>query len=73
MTGHGENWAELELRDSPETRAAYPYPFRLRVRQTLGEGGFTTAVTVENPDRRSCPSAWGRIPAFAAPAAGRTV
>ena len=67
VTGHGENWAELELRDSPETRAAYPYPFRLRVRQTLGEGGFTTAVTVENPGPAELPFCLGAHTGFCCP------
>ena len=46
VADRGEDWAELELASDPDTLARYPYPFLLRVRHSLEEGGFTTAVTV---------------------------
>ncbi|MFR5860406.1 MAG: hypothetical protein ACLUES_01505 [Flavonifractor plautii] len=47
----GEDWVRLELRESAETLALYPYPFRLAVEQRLTDTGFSTAVTVANPGR----------------------
>ncbi|MFQ7450239.1 MAG: hypothetical protein ACLRNQ_01065 [Flavonifractor plautii] len=63
----GEDWVRLELRESAETLALYPYPFRLAVEQRLTDTGFSTAVTVANPGRGRCPSAWGPTPASAVP------
>ena len=42
----GEDWVRLELRESAETLALYPYSFRLAVEQRLTDTGFSTAVTV---------------------------
>ena len=38
----------LELRESAETLALYPYPFRLRISHSLSDKGFTTAYEVKN-------------------------
>lgn len=38
----------FELRESPRTLALYPYPFRLRIRHSLSESGFTTSYEVLN-------------------------
>lgn len=45
----GEDYAVLELRDSPETLAQYPFSFVLRVRHQLTENGFFTQFEVQNP------------------------
>lgn len=45
-----ESYAVLELRDSPETLAQYPYHFCLHVRQELTSTGFVTSCTVQNTD-----------------------
>ncbi len=48
LAERGEDYAVLELTESPETLAQYPYPFRLRVTHSLTERGFETAYTVKN-------------------------
>lgn len=45
----GEDYAVLELRDSPETLAQYPFPFVLRVRHQVIDSGFSTQFEVRNP------------------------
>ncbi|MDE6281491.1 MAG: aldose 1-epimerase family protein [Oscillospiraceae bacterium] len=45
----GEDYAVLELRDSPETLACYPYHFVLRIRHQLTDSGFYTQFEVQNP------------------------
>ncbi len=44
----GNGFAALELTESPQTLAQYPFPFRLTVRHTLEEKGFCTSFLVEN-------------------------
>ena len=45
----GEDYAVMELRDSPETLACYPYHFVLRIRHQLTDSGFYTQFEVQNP------------------------
>lgn len=45
----GESSVTLQLRESAETLAVYPYPFRLHISHSLSEKGFTTAYEVYNP------------------------
>lgn len=45
----GEDYVVMELRDSPETLACYPYRFVFRVRHQLMENGFSTRFEVCNP------------------------
>lgn len=49
LAEQGEDYAVLELRDSPETLAQYPFSFVLRVRHQLTENGFYTQFEVRNP------------------------
>ena len=44
----GEDFVALELRETEETLACYPFPFSLRVTHRLLEDGFSTAFAVEN-------------------------
>ena len=44
----GEDFVALELRETEETLACYPFPFSLRVTHRLLEDGFSTAFTVQN-------------------------
>ena len=67
VAGQGADWAELELRDSPETLAVYPYPFRLVVRQQLTDTGFTTSVTVTNTGDNPMPFCLGAHTGFRCP------
>jgi len=48
----GEDCVVMELRDSPETLACYPYHFVFRVRHQLLDNGFSTQFEVQNPDDR---------------------
>ena len=67
VAARGEDWAELELRESPDTLAVYPYPFRLTVRQQLTDTGFVTAVTVANTGDRPMPFCLGAHTGFRCP------
>ena len=60
----GEDWVRLELRESAETLALYPYPFRLAVEQRLTDTGFSTAVTVANPGEGPLPFCLGAHTGF---------
>ena len=62
-----EDSITLVLRDSPSTRARYPFPFVLKIRHTLTPGGFTTAFTVENPGETPLPFCIGGHTAFRCP------
>ena len=62
-----EDRAVLELTDSPETLAAYPFPFRLAVEQRLTDTGFVTAATVENGGTAPMPFCLGAHTGFRCP------
>ncbi|MDE6590792.1 MAG: aldose 1-epimerase family protein [Oscillospiraceae bacterium] len=66
----GEDFAVLELRESPDTLARYPFPFVLRVRHQLLEGGFTTTFEVSNPGDGPMPFCVGAHTAFNCPLHG---
>ena len=63
----GEDWVRLELRESAETLALYPYPFRLAVEQRLTDTGFSTAVMVANPGEGPLPFCLGAHTGFRCP------
>ncbi len=67
VVGHGEDWAELELRESPATLDLYPRPFRLTVHQQLTDTGFATAFTVTNTGDRAMPFCLGAHTGFRCP------
>ena len=48
LAEQGEDFVTLELRESADTLARYPFPFSLKVTHRLLEDGFSTAFTVEN-------------------------
>jgi galactose mutarotase-like enzyme len=54
----------LELSDDPETRAQYPFAFRLRLAYALGDDGLTVTVEIENPGPQTLPASVGMHPAF---------
>ena len=70
LAERGEAYAVLELTDSAETLAQYPYPFRLRVRHTLTERGFETAYEVRNTGAEPMPFCIGGHTAFNCPLHG---
>lgn len=63
----GPDFIALELRESPETLARFPFPFALRVRHQLLENGFSTAFTVENPGETPLPFCIGAHTAIRCP------
>ena len=69
VVDRGGDFAVLELRESPETLARYPFPFALRVRHQLLEDGFSTAFTVENTGDVPMPFCVGAHTAFCCPLA----
>ena len=56
---------ELELADSDSTRAAFPWPFRLRLAYSLRGATLRLEVAVENPGAEALPFAFGLHPYFA--------
>ena len=66
--GHlGEDFVDLVLRDSPETREMYPFSFAFHVTYRLFEGGYTTTFLVENKSDRVMPMCVGGHPGFICP------
>lgn len=63
----GEDFVVLELRESPDTLARYPFPFLLRVRHQLLEGGFATTFEVINTGGAPLPYCIGAHTAFNCP------
>ena len=57
----------FELTDSPQTRAAYPFAFRLVVTYTVAAAKLTIDVGVENRGTVPLPASVGFHPAFAWP------
>lgn len=77
MTQHGFardvrfEWAEqgatsckLVLVDSPETRARYPFAFRLEVTYTIENAGLKVAFDISNTGDQTLPASIGAHPAF---------
>ncbi len=61
----------FELVDSPETRADYPYAFKLNMTYAIsGDGAFRQAFRVENTGAVELPFSVGGHPAFNVPAPG---
>lgn len=57
----------FRLEDDAETRAAYPFAFRLDVAYTVAAATLTVEVTVANPGVVPLPASFGFHPAFAWP------
>ena len=55
LAERGEDFAVLEITESADTLAQYPYPFRLRVRHALTEAGFETSFAVKNTGTKPMP------------------
>ena len=67
VADRGEEFVELELRQDADTLARYPFPFSLRVRHQLLEGGFATQFTVTNTGEAPMPFCIGAHTAFRCP------
>ena len=63
----GENSIALELTESPETLALWPYRFRLLSTFTIEGDTLHHTLTVENHDEEAMPFGIGYHPAFAIP------
>jgi galactose mutarotase-like enzyme len=59
----------LALRDDAETRASYPFPFRLTVSYALTAAGLRLELTLHNPGPEPLPASLGLHPAFRWPLA----
>jgi galactose mutarotase-like enzyme len=66
-TERGPASCRLELRDDAQTRAQYPFAFRLIADYRLDRSGLTLTLTVENPGPETLPASLGLHPAFAWP------
>jgi galactose mutarotase-like enzyme len=63
----GEGHAVFVLTDSAETRARYPFAFRLEAAFRLDGTTLLTEITVSNPGDEPLPASFGFHPAFAWP------
>lgn len=63
----GEDFVVFELRENPDTLARYPFPFLLRVRHQLLDGGFATTFEVTNTGGAPMPFCVGAHTAFNCP------
>ena len=63
----GEDYADLVLTASEETRAMYPFDFAFHVIYQLTEGGCATAFLIENLSDRTMPCCVGGHPGFTVP------
>jgi galactose mutarotase-like enzyme len=59
----------LELRDDEDTRASYPFAFRLEIGFALDANVLTATYTIENPGAVVLPASVGAHPAFRWPLA----
>lgn len=66
----GETAARFLLRDSEESRAAYPFAFELEIAFRLQGTTLHVAATVRNPGAEPLPFSFGYHPAFAWPLPG---
>lgn len=57
----------LELRDDAQTRAQYPFAFRLEIRYALAGDCLSVTYRVENPSATVLPASVGAHPAFCWP------
>ena len=67
VAAKGEDYIDLVLEDSEETRKVYPFHFAFHVRYSLYENGFRTEFVVENKDEKTMPMCVGGHPAFNCP------
>lgn len=67
LAQRGEDYAVLELRESEETLARYPYPFSLKAAHRLLDNGFSTTFTVKNTGTAPMPFCIGAHTAIRCP------
>ncbi|MCI8810329.1 MAG: aldose 1-epimerase family protein [Oscillibacter sp.] len=67
LTEQTPDTVTLELRETPETLAHYPFPFSLQVRHQLLENGFSTTFIIENTGNTPMPCCIGAHTAIRCP------
>jgi galactose mutarotase-like enzyme len=67
VTGHDAHSATFRLTDTPDTRAAYPFPFVLEIGFAIKGTTLTMRATIINPGALPLPASFGWHPAFAWP------
>ena len=67
VTAQETDRATFRLTDSPDTRAAYPFPFVLEIDFAIEGATLTMRATIANPGSRALPASFGWHPAFAWP------
>lgn len=67
VLAHGGHFVRLEITDTPETYARWPYHFRLETTYTLTGDTVRHSVTIENRDEEEMPFGFGFHPGFAVP------
>jgi len=67
VEAHGPDHARFVLTDSGETRAHYPFAFRLQVDYRVAAATLSVEVTIANPADEPLPASFGFHPAFAWP------
>ena len=60
----GATGCRLVLHEDAETRAMYPFAFRLEIAFTLDDDALEASFTVTNPGREVLPASLGAHPAF---------
>ncbi|MBQ3705388.1 MAG: aldose 1-epimerase family protein [Clostridia bacterium] len=63
----GEDYVDLVLTDSEQTRNMYPFSFAFHVTYRLFENGYTTTFLIENRSDRVMPCCVGGHPGFTVP------
>lgn len=56
--------ARLELRDDEQTRALYPFAFRLEIAYAVAGDTLAITFTLDNPGAEALPASFGAHPAF---------
>lgn len=63
----GDDFVELVLTPTEESKPSYPFDFAFHVRYTLTENGFSTQFVVENHSETTMPFCCGGHPGFIVP------
>ena len=67
VAGIGDDYADLVLTSSGQTKNMYPFDFRFHVIYQLFENGYTTTFLIENGSDRVMPCCVGGHPAYIVP------
>ena len=67
LVSHEPSRVVFALRDDAETRASYPFAFRLEAAFTVRDATLELAITIRNPSEVPLPASFGFHPAFAWP------